>query len=226
MTGIGHIQAAPSGDTGGQTGTTDQLTAWERGTRRWAFVFAALTLAVSVLIALVVIRAGRPAAITLFLALAPAFGVYAWQTGKIRRRHAILREPFPPEWEAVLQRDVVFFRVLGPAEQRRFRRQLQVFLGEKQITGIGVKADTTTRVLAGASAIIPIFGFPDWEWDVNRACWGSVSPIRLNLTIPVRLLLQQEVRAEMRSPLHSSRGEHASRDPRHGLTEQQLLRRT
>jgi hypothetical protein len=89
------------------------------------------------------IRGGWSAAIALPFALAPAFGVYAWQTGKIRRRRAILREPFPPEWEAVLQRDVAFFRVLGPAEQRRFRRQLQVFLGEKQITGIGVKADTT-----------------------------------------------------------------------------------
>ena len=165
MTGIGDLQAAPSGDTGGETGATDQFAAWEKGTRRWAFVFAALTFAVTGLIALAAIRAGRPAAITWLLALAPAFGVYAWQTAKIRRRHVILREPFPPEWEAVLQRDVTFFRVLPPAEQRRFRRQLQVFLGEKQITGIGVKADTTTRVLAGASAIIPIFGFPDWEWD-------------------------------------------------------------
>ena len=41
---------------------------------------------------------------------------------------AILREPFPAEWEAVLQRDVVFFRVLQPEAQQRFRRQLQVFL--------------------------------------------------------------------------------------------------
>jgi Mlc titration factor MtfA (ptsG expression regulator) len=97
--------------------------------------------------------------------LVAACGTYAWQTGPIRRRHAILREPFPPEWEAVLQRDVVFFRTLDGEAQRRFRRQLQVFLGEKQVTGIKVRLDTTTRVLAAASAIIPIFGFPDWEWN-------------------------------------------------------------
>ena len=165
MTGIGDVQTAASGDTDRQTGATDQFSAWERSSQRWAFVFAALTLAVSVVIALAVVRAGRPAATTLLLALAPAFGVYAWQTAKVRRRRAILREPFPPAWEAVLQRDVAYFRVLTPAEQRRFRRQLQVFLGEKRVTGIGVKADTTTRVLAAASAIIPIFGFPEWEWD-------------------------------------------------------------
>jgi len=45
------------------------------------------------------------------------------------------------------------------------RRELQVFLSEKRITGIGTEVDTTTIVLAGASAIIPIFGFPEWEWD-------------------------------------------------------------
>ena len=164
-TGIGDTPTAPSGDPGEQAGATNLHAAWERGTRLWALVFATLTLVTSALFALVMIRAGWSALVTMFLALASAFGVYVWQTGKIRRRHAILREPFPPECEAVLQRDVVFFRVLAPAEQRRFRRQLQVFLGEKRITGIGVKADTTTRVLAAASAIIPIFGFPDWEWD-------------------------------------------------------------
>ena len=85
--------------------------------------------------------------------------------GKIRRRRATLSEPFPAEWEAALQRDVVFFRALDPPAQQRFRRQLQVFLGETRITGVKVQLDTTTRVLAATSAIIPIFGFPDWEWD-------------------------------------------------------------
>ncbi len=131
----------------------------------WALVLAVLTLTVSALVAVVLIRTGRPEATTWGLALVPAIGVYAWHTQRIRRRRAILREPFPAEWETVLQRDVVFFRVLGPEAQRRFRRQLQVFLGEKQISGITVQLDTTTLVLAGASAIIPVFGFPDWEWD-------------------------------------------------------------
>jgi hypothetical protein len=159
-----------TGTSGDQTALPDGtaaprlFAAWERRTRLWAIVFAGLTLALSLLAAWVVIRTGRPAGTTLVLALAPAFAVYAWQTAPIRRRHAILSEPFPAEWEAVLQRDVVFFRVLDPAEQQRFRRQLQVFLGEKRITGIRVQLDSTTRVLAAASAIIPIFGFPDWEW--------------------------------------------------------------
>ena len=138
---------------------------WERRVHRWALVLAALTLVVSALVAVVLIRTGRQPAVTWGLALLPPLGVYAWQTGKVRRRHALLRKPFPPEWEAVLQRDVVFFRVLDTEAQQRFRQQLQVFLAEKRITGIKVQIDTTTRVLAAASAIIPVFGFPDWEWD-------------------------------------------------------------
>lgn len=138
---------------------------WEGRTRRWALVLAALTLLVSALAAVVLIRTGRPAAPTWGLALLLACGVYVWQTAKIRRRRAVLRQPFPAAWEAVLQREVVFFRVLDPEAQGRFRRQLQVFIAEKQISGIKIQLDPVTRVLAAASAVIPVFGFPEWEWD-------------------------------------------------------------
>ncbi len=163
MTVSGDTRPEPPGANGGQADTVGLVTAWARRTRLWALVFATLTLVASAFVALAMIGMGRLAGTILALGL--AFGVYRWQTGRIRRRRAILGEPFPPEWEAVLQREVVFFRVLDPAAQQRFRRQLQVFLGEKQITGIQVQVDTTTRVLAATSAIIPIFGFPDWEWD-------------------------------------------------------------
>ena len=133
--------------------------------RRRAFIVAILSFPVSVLLAIVAIETGRPVAPTWSLTLVPAFGLYAWQTSKIRRRRTILNEAFPAEWEAVLQRNVAFFRVLDPEAQERFRRQLQVFLGEKRITGIQTRLDTTTRILTAASAVIPIFGFPDWEWD-------------------------------------------------------------
>jgi Mlc titration factor MtfA (ptsG expression regulator) len=165
MTGSTEARTPPSDAPSRQPGSTGLFAAWERRARVWALAFAALTLAVSVLVALAVIRSGQPVALTLVVALAPAAGVYAWQTRKIRRRQAILRKPFPPEWEAVLQRDVLFFRVLDPDAQQRFRRHVQVFLGEKAVTGIRVRVDAETRVLVAASATIPIFGFPDWEWD-------------------------------------------------------------
>jgi len=137
----------------------------ERRATRTAIGFAATAFIVAVLLGLTFGPAGVSPWIALSVAGVVALAVYAGMTRKVRRRRAILGQPFPAEWEAVLQREVVFYRTLEPAERARFRRELQVFLGEKRITGIKTDVDTTTRVLAGASAIIPIFGFPEWEWD-------------------------------------------------------------
>ena len=140
-------------------------TLWERRTARTAFAFSLAAFALLALLAFAVRADERPLWISLPVAGLLAFALYGLLTAKLRRRRRILAEPFPPEWEAVLQREVIFFRALEPADQARFRRELQVFLNEKRITGIRTELDDTTRVLAAASAIIPIFGFPEWEWD-------------------------------------------------------------
>ena len=132
-------------------------TRWEKSTLRFARIVTAISLVPVALIAAALAPSHLSPWTTLPLAPVAALGVYAALTRGVHRRRAILAQPFPPEWEAVLQREVVFFRALEPSERVRFRRQLQIFLGEKRITGIGTPLDTTTRVLAGASAIIPIF---------------------------------------------------------------------
>ena len=140
-------------------------TTWERSVGRTATVVAVVVLITLVGSAVGLTRGGIAAWVSLSFSGLIAYLVYAGMTRKVRRRRRILAQPFPAEWEAILQREVVFFRVLDPEDQKRFRRELQVFLGEKHITGIKLELDTTTRVLAAASAIIPIFGFPEWEWD-------------------------------------------------------------
>ena len=139
-------------------------TAWERSVVRTATAVTILTAIVLVGIAVGFARRGIPAWVSLPLSAPLVYLVYTGMTRRIRRRRKILAQPFPAEWEAILQRDVVFFRALDPEEQERFRRELQVFLGEKRITGIQLELDDATRVLVAASAIIPIFGFPEWEW--------------------------------------------------------------
>ncbi len=105
-----------------------------------------------------------PPWISLPLAALAAWALYRLLTQKARNRARLRRLPFPPQWEVVLRRHVVFFQTLEPAEQARFRQETQIFIGEKRITGIGTQVDDTVRVLTAASAIIPIFGFPHWEW--------------------------------------------------------------
>jgi MtfA peptidase len=76
----------------------------------------------------------------------------------------IMRQPFPSSWEQVLQSYVAFFRALPDEQKERFRQLVKVFLDEIRITGIRTEVDDTVRVLVAASAVIPIFGFRDWEY--------------------------------------------------------------
>ena len=80
------------------------------------------------------------------------------------RRLRIMRQAFPASWEPVLQSHVAFFRALPDPEKERFRQLVMVFLDEVRITGIRTEVDDAVRLLVAASAVIPIFGFQDWEY--------------------------------------------------------------
>jgi Mlc titration factor MtfA (ptsG expression regulator) len=80
------------------------------------------------------------------------------------RRLRIASQPFPASWEQVLQAHVGYFRALADDDKDRFRQLIKVFLDEVRITGIRTDVDDTVRVLVAASAVIPIFGFHDWEY--------------------------------------------------------------
>jgi Mlc titration factor MtfA (ptsG expression regulator) len=80
------------------------------------------------------------------------------------RRFRIQSEPFPDTWQSALITHVEFFRALSDDEQARFKRMMLVFLDEVSVTGIRTDVDDKTRALVAASAIIPIFGFEDWEY--------------------------------------------------------------
>ena len=83
---------------------------------------------------------------------------------KCRRRLHLMSVQFPADWEAILTSRVAFYRALTPAEQARFRQLVQVFLGEVRVTGVRTEIDDTIRLLVAASAVIPIFGFHDWDY--------------------------------------------------------------
>ncbi len=119
-----------------------------------------------------ILLASRHTALELALGIAVAgfivIFLYRFLTRKTRRRARLRREPFPTAWETILQHEVVYYQALNESEQSRFREELRIFLNEKRITGIKTSVDDTVRVLVAASAIIPIFGFPGWEWDQVR----------------------------------------------------------
>jgi len=79
-----------------------------------------------------------------------------------------MRQPFPAQWEEILDEHVAFFSALDDIKKARFRQLVQIFLDEVRITGIRTEVDDTIRVLVAASAVIPIFGFHDWEYHRLR----------------------------------------------------------
>ena len=91
---------------------------------------------------------------------------YRWATRKNRSRKKVLAQEFPAEWRKILIDRVGFYHTLKTDEEKqRFEKMLQLFLSEKRITGIEVEVDDLTKILVASSAIIPIFGFRDWEYQ-------------------------------------------------------------
>ena len=104
------------------------------------------------------------------LAAAAAVGILAYRLGtrRGRRRLAVLARPFPDDWQRVLGERVAFYAALSDEERDRFRKLVAVFLDETPITAAGCEVDDTCRLLVAASAVIPIFGFPAWEYGMLR----------------------------------------------------------
>jgi Mlc titration factor MtfA (ptsG expression regulator) len=74
---------------------------------------------------------------------------------KKRRRERLKREPFPPEWLAIVDRNVPYYQLLTEDERAELRGHVQVFLAEKQIEGAGGQAITDeVRVTIAAQACI------------------------------------------------------------------------
>ncbi|GAB2468474.1 hypothetical protein GCM10011375_30160 [Hymenobacter qilianensis] len=92
------------------------------------------------------------------------FLFYRYITRDARVRTEALAEEFPVEWRRILMERVAFYLSLTKNEKQRFEKSVQVFLAQTLITGVQTEVDDTTRVLVAASAIIPVFGFPDWEY--------------------------------------------------------------
>ena len=105
-----------------------------------------------------------PYLVSLAVVLAVLYAFYRYATADARRTSAALAQPFPPAWRVILAERVAFYRALTDDEKERFEQQTQVFLARTRITGVQTDVDDTTRLLVAASALIPVWGFPGWQY--------------------------------------------------------------
>jgi Mlc titration factor MtfA (ptsG expression regulator) len=64
----------------------------------------------------------------------------------------------------ILINDVPFYERLSPEKKREFEERMMHFLATTRITGVKTDVEDIDKVYIAASAIIPIFGFPNWEY--------------------------------------------------------------
>ena len=64
----------------------------------------------------------------------------------------------------LLSEYVSFYKEMDHLKQAEFEGRLQHFLSTTRITGVNTKVERLDELLIAASAIIPIFGFRNWEY--------------------------------------------------------------
>ena len=71
---------------------------------------------------------------------------------------------FPANWEEILEQKIVFYQKLSKEDQSRFSAEVMRFIGNVKISGVQTDIDITDKLLVASSAVIPVFGFPGWEY--------------------------------------------------------------
>lgn len=82
-----------------------------------------------------------------------------------KKKRAIHKASAPAiNYHELLETHVSFYHKLNPEEKKRFENRIRSFLEEVRIEGVGTDLTDLDRVLIASSAVIPIFGFPDWRY--------------------------------------------------------------
>ena len=84
--------------------------------------------------------------------------IFIWY--KTPKEKAVL----PEGYKNILAEHVSFYRSLDEAGRTRFEEKIQAFLGYIRIHGVNTEITDLDKLLISSSAVIPIFGFPEWKY--------------------------------------------------------------
>ncbi|EHQ28733.1 M90 family metallopeptidase [Mucilaginibacter paludis] len=68
-------------------------------------------------------------------------------------------------YQSLLNEHVRYYQKLDAAGKARFENKIAEFLAETRIEGVGTDITDLDRVLIASSAVIPVFGFPEWKYQ-------------------------------------------------------------
>ena len=82
----------------------------------------------------------------------------------LQKKKVIVKDPVPVLLKKTLEDLVPFYQQLNKDKQAEFDERATFFLTHVRITGVKTVVEDIDRILIAASAIIPIFNFPGWEY--------------------------------------------------------------
>lgn len=88
-----------------------------------------------------------------------------WLTYNFRKTKPVLSPSFTLIYRTILSGKVNFYNQLSGDDKTTFEKRMLHFLSRVKITGVNCMVEDEDRVLVAASAIIPIFGFLNWEYN-------------------------------------------------------------
>ncbi|MBK8609433.1 MAG: zinc-dependent peptidase [Chitinophagaceae bacterium] len=83
----------------------------------------------------------------------------------LKKNKVTVTDPVPVLLKKILTAEVPFYQQLNEDKQTVFDERAARFLTQVKITGVKTRVEDIDRALIAASAIIPIFNFPGWEYQ-------------------------------------------------------------
>lgn len=80
-----------------------------------------------------------------------------------KKKKSTINIQLSDNWTDLLQ-NVQFYKTLSLEHQQEFQKRVKEFILTTKVTGIDTQVTENDRVLIGASAIIPIFNFHNWNY--------------------------------------------------------------
>lgn len=84
--------------------------------------------------------------------------------GKKSSDGGVKNEKLVTIYRSLLDTHVAYYQKLNESDKAKFAAMVDDFLQYIRIEGVETKITDVDRVLIAASAVIPIFGFPDWKY--------------------------------------------------------------
>lgn len=79
-----------------------------------------------------------------------------------------LSQKLPALWQEMLEKKVVFYAQLNDSDKSLFEKRIQRFLVTKHIEGVETEIDDSIKLMVAASAVIPTFAFPEYNYPDVR----------------------------------------------------------